>query len=322
MYYVYKTIFKNDQRFYIGVHKSNDIENDPYLGSGHLIRALVNKYGAEHFTREIIAEFDNDKDAFALEKEMVNEEMLSNKKCVNLSLGGQGGSGPSRCVSKESRKIAGEKAAEKLRGRTKETHQYLMNQSVNKRLNNEKNNNTRKLISKRLKEFYANSANAERIKAINEKAAKTRTGKTKENCQGRRSQAEKISGENNPMKRQEVLDKFVGKTKENCEWRKRQGETLSKTISGRTKETHQYLEDLSKKISGEKNGMYGKCGEKSPVSKLTNKQRLEIIDLFENNKYSRKELAELYKVSYVLIKKIIQFKEQVKEKIGDNVCHN
>ena len=52
-YFLYKTVNKINDKFYIGVHQTEDI-NDGYLGSSlHLDRA-INKYGKENFKREIL----------------------------------------------------------------------------------------------------------------------------------------------------------------------------------------------------------------------------------------------------------------------------
>ena len=56
MYYVYKTTCLIDDSVYIGVHKSFDIENDPYFGSGLLISRYIKRYGKNCFVRTILYE--------------------------------------------------------------------------------------------------------------------------------------------------------------------------------------------------------------------------------------------------------------------------
>jgi len=51
MYYVYKTTNIVNNKIYIGVHISNNIENDPYLGSGNLLLKSISKYGYDKFKR-------------------------------------------------------------------------------------------------------------------------------------------------------------------------------------------------------------------------------------------------------------------------------
>lgn len=88
---VYKTICNTTSKFYIGVHVTNNLE-DGYLGSGIKLRLSVEKYGKENHTREVLAHFDTRSEAYELEAKLVNEEMLTNKLCMNLNIGGNGGS--------------------------------------------------------------------------------------------------------------------------------------------------------------------------------------------------------------------------------------
>lgn len=92
-YYVYKTTNIINNKFYIGVHRSKDIENDIYIGSGRNLKSAVKKYGRENFIREILFEFDNSEDAFKKESEIVTEDFLKeyNGVIYNMSPGGYGG---------------------------------------------------------------------------------------------------------------------------------------------------------------------------------------------------------------------------------------
>jgi hypothetical protein len=87
---IYKTTCLINQKFYIGQHETNDI-NDSYLGSGLLICASIKKYGKENFIKEILHVFDNKHDMNLKEAEIVNLDLLKNPLCLNLSPGGQGG---------------------------------------------------------------------------------------------------------------------------------------------------------------------------------------------------------------------------------------
>lgn len=88
-YIVYKTVNSINGKFYIGVHKT-DNPNDEYLGSGKLIKRAVAKYGEQNFHKEVLAIFENPSDAFELEKTLV-AEALSSPLCYNLKAGGEGG---------------------------------------------------------------------------------------------------------------------------------------------------------------------------------------------------------------------------------------
>lgn len=88
-YTVYKTVNLLNGKFYIGVHKTED-PNDEYLGSGKLIKRAVAKYGERSFQKEVLAIFENPTEAFELEKKLV-AEALGNPLCYNLKSGGEGG---------------------------------------------------------------------------------------------------------------------------------------------------------------------------------------------------------------------------------------
>jgi len=90
-YYVYKTTNNINGNYYIGVHQSNNIERDKYLGSGYVLQIAINKYGKDNFSRELLFEFDTPEEAFKKEREIVNEEFLRLKETYNLVLGGHGG---------------------------------------------------------------------------------------------------------------------------------------------------------------------------------------------------------------------------------------
>ncbi len=91
MYFtVYKTLNIINNEYYIGVHKT-DNPYDSYLGSGYRIVNSINKYGVENFKKEILFIYDNEKDMYEKEKELVQEEILKDKKCLNLKVGGFGG---------------------------------------------------------------------------------------------------------------------------------------------------------------------------------------------------------------------------------------
>lgn len=89
---VYKTMNKAKGEYYIGVHITDDM-NDDYLGSGKRLRRSIEKYGREAFERDILAVFDNPNDMFLKEAELVNEETLKDPLCLNLKVGGYGGWG-------------------------------------------------------------------------------------------------------------------------------------------------------------------------------------------------------------------------------------
>ena len=89
-YYVYKTTNLIDSKYYIGVHKTED-PNDDYLGSGVHLKRAVDKYGREAFHREILFEFKTEEEAYLKEAEIVNQQLVESRDCYNITLGGVGG---------------------------------------------------------------------------------------------------------------------------------------------------------------------------------------------------------------------------------------
>lgn len=91
MYYtVYKTINIINNNFYIGVHKTNNVDDD-YIGSGKRLKYAVKKYGRVNFRKEILAIFTNANDAYNLESTLVTGDTLLDSTCYNIKLGGEGG---------------------------------------------------------------------------------------------------------------------------------------------------------------------------------------------------------------------------------------
>jgi group I intron endonuclease len=87
IHYLYKTTCIVNNKFYIGIHSTNNI-HDGYLGSGlHLTRS-VEKYGKENHIVEILEYFDNREELSLKEREVVNEELIKDPQCMNISIGG------------------------------------------------------------------------------------------------------------------------------------------------------------------------------------------------------------------------------------------
>lgn len=93
---VYKTVNKINNKYYIGVHSTKNI-NDSYLGCGHWRgRKICNatfspvlnafkKYGDDNFTREVLFVFENRQDALQKEQELID---INDIKCYNARTGG------------------------------------------------------------------------------------------------------------------------------------------------------------------------------------------------------------------------------------------
>ena len=88
LYFVYKTTNLINNKTYIGIHKTNNID-DGYLGSGlHFLKA-VKKYGKQNFKREILEFCLSYEELLEKEKSYVTEEWVKNGDNYNLKTGGQ-----------------------------------------------------------------------------------------------------------------------------------------------------------------------------------------------------------------------------------------
>ena len=87
---IYLTTNIVNNKFYLGVHATNDLD-DGYVGSGLNLQRAIKKYGIENFRTEIIIKCDSRDDALAIEELLLSEDLLKSYDCYNLAAGGQGG---------------------------------------------------------------------------------------------------------------------------------------------------------------------------------------------------------------------------------------
>ncbi len=91
MYFtIYKITNNINGKFYVGMHKTKNLE-DGYFGSGKLLKRAINKHGREHFTKEYLFIFDTYEEMISKEIELINEELVKNPLSYNLTVGGWGG---------------------------------------------------------------------------------------------------------------------------------------------------------------------------------------------------------------------------------------
>ena len=104
-YIVYQTINIINNKIYVGVHKTENPDIfDGYLGCGVYINSpssymnpytpfqyAVKKYGTKSFKRTTLKVFNTSREAFNLEREIVNHEFIKRIDVYNVALGGQGG---------------------------------------------------------------------------------------------------------------------------------------------------------------------------------------------------------------------------------------
>ncbi len=127
-YIIYKTTNIKNSKFYIGAHETFILE-DGYLGSGKILKRSIKYYGLLNFKREILEYCNNANDMYNREAEIVNKELLNNKLCMNIIIGGRCGLTPDLIANghkrqrwllkndKDWRKKRSAKASKSLKGR-------------------------------------------------------------------------------------------------------------------------------------------------------------------------------------------------------------
>lgn len=70
---------------------STDNLDDGYLGSGRRLQRSIKKHGEQNHFREILQIFETRNEMIEEEKRIVNEDLLQDPLCMNLTVGGFGG---------------------------------------------------------------------------------------------------------------------------------------------------------------------------------------------------------------------------------------
>lgn len=89
-FYLYKITNITNSKYYIGVHKTEDL-NDGYMGSGKVIVQAIKKHGIENFKKEILETFNTVEEMYKREEEIITDNFLLNEFTYNLKKGGKGG---------------------------------------------------------------------------------------------------------------------------------------------------------------------------------------------------------------------------------------
>ena len=103
-YVVYQTINTVNGHFYIGKSTKNRLKTG-YMGSGSRVKEAFLKYGRDKFICYPLYEFETEKEAFAKEKELVTEELVSNPNCYNVQVGGDGTTAGAKFLVKEEHRV-------------------------------------------------------------------------------------------------------------------------------------------------------------------------------------------------------------------------
>lgn len=94
-HFIYKTTCNVNGKYYIGMHSTDDLE-DGYMGSGKRLWNSLNYHGKDNHSIELLEFCEDRVELRKREKELVNEDLLKEDLCMNLMVGGEGGSSPAQ----------------------------------------------------------------------------------------------------------------------------------------------------------------------------------------------------------------------------------
>lgn len=89
-YLLYKITNLLNNKFYIGVHSTKNI-NDNYFGSGAILKKAINKYGKVNFKKEILLELNSKEEMYEIESLFVDLIFINRPDVYNARVGGRGG---------------------------------------------------------------------------------------------------------------------------------------------------------------------------------------------------------------------------------------
>jgi len=146
-YTIYKITNKINNKFYIGMHKTNNLD-DGYMGSGKLLKRAIKKYGIKNFIKEILYVFDNEEDMKNKEKELV----VISEQSYNLCEGGHGGFS---YINRNSEKFLTEKRLNSLMSIEKTLRLWRLKYDNDEKFREESRQRSKKALIK-AKEIYSN----------------------------------------------------------------------------------------------------------------------------------------------------------------------
>lgn len=90
MYYTaYKITNINTNKIYIGVHRTENL-NDNYMGSGKYLVSAIKKHGKNSFRKTILRIFDNEKEMLDYERSVVTKDFCLREDTYNIRAGADG----------------------------------------------------------------------------------------------------------------------------------------------------------------------------------------------------------------------------------------
>ena len=89
-HYIYKTTCEVTNRYYIGMHSTDNLD-DGYMGSGKQLWNSLNYHGKDNHSIEILEWYDTREELTNREREIVNNGLVEDRMCMNLKVGGEGG---------------------------------------------------------------------------------------------------------------------------------------------------------------------------------------------------------------------------------------
>jgi hypothetical protein len=114
--YIYKITNLVNNMIYIGVHRTDDM-NDGYMGSGTYVKRAIAKHGVDNFKKDIIEMYGVYKDALDHEARLVTEDFINRSDTYNIKIGGYGA-----CVFSEAHK---KKLSETRKKRYREDKEFV-----------------------------------------------------------------------------------------------------------------------------------------------------------------------------------------------------
>ena len=90
-HYIYKIICIVTGKYYYGMHSTANLY-DGYFGSGKILGNSVRKHGQNNHLLEILEYLPDRNSLKQREKEIVTEDLIKDPLCMNLKVGGEGGS--------------------------------------------------------------------------------------------------------------------------------------------------------------------------------------------------------------------------------------